>query len=157
MTPPHAQLHIDPAVSALLPPIVVRNAPGSQVPTIVGTQGIGVSTPSAAAVAAATVGFARLEHMPNGGTLTPGAVSVTTAAGRPSIVTREMGSETSEDGARPNVHWSIAPVTAQKAPTATPYCFEPLADVVRRLPEDVMKQMTLRSRPCSQLRGEGKR
>ncbi len=41
-------------------------APGAHGAEVAGTQGIGVSTPSAAAVAAATVGFAREEHIPKG-------------------------------------------------------------------------------------------
>ena len=40
---------------------------------VAGRQGIGVRTPSAAAVAAATIGLAGLEHMPNGATFTIGA------------------------------------------------------------------------------------
>src|SRR4051794_4381122 len=41
-------------------------APGTQGAGVFGMHGIGVSTPSAAAVAAATVGLARLWHAPNG-------------------------------------------------------------------------------------------
>jgi hypothetical protein len=40
--------------------------PGTQGAVVAGIQGIGVSTPRAAVVAAATVGFAKDEHMPNG-------------------------------------------------------------------------------------------
>lgn len=42
-------------------------APGTQGAGVAGTQGIGVSTPIAAAVAAATVGLDGDWHMPNGG------------------------------------------------------------------------------------------
>ena len=48
---------------------------------------MGVSTPSAAAVAAATSGLARLLHMPNVGMLT-GSEQVMLAAGVPSTITR---------------------------------------------------------------------
>jgi hypothetical protein len=41
--------------------------PGTHGAGMTGTQGMGVSTPSAAAVAAATMGFARELHIPNGG------------------------------------------------------------------------------------------
>jgi hypothetical protein len=41
--------------------------PGTQGAGVTGTQGIGVKTPSAAAVAAATVGFASDWHIPKGG------------------------------------------------------------------------------------------
>jgi hypothetical protein len=78
---------------------------------VAGTQGIGVKTPSAALVAAATVGFARLVHIPNGGMFT-GVESVIAAAGRPSIITRLLGSTFSVDGAMPKLHSSMAPVTA---------------------------------------------
>ena len=46
-----------------------------------GTQGMGVSTPMAAAVADATVGLAGLEHMPKVGTLLRAAPSWMVAAG----------------------------------------------------------------------------
>jgi hypothetical protein len=47
--------------------------PGTQGAGITGTQGIGVSTPKAAAVALATVGFAREVHIPKGGIFAMGA------------------------------------------------------------------------------------
>lgn len=74
-----------------------------------GTQGIGVKTPSAAAVAAATAGFAGDEHMPNGIIFTIGLLSMMFASGGPVIV-RFSGSTTSELGAKPKLHWSIAPM-----------------------------------------------
>jgi hypothetical protein len=106
------QLQVAPDVSAGLPPIKVRGAIGVHGPAVTGTHGIGVSTPSALAVAAATVGFAMLEHMPNGGMFTTGIESAMAAAGRPSIMTRATGSTTSVDGANPNEHCRFAPMTA---------------------------------------------
>jgi hypothetical protein len=50
--------------------------------------------------------------MPNGGMLTSGAQSLIVAAGFPSIVTREVGSGTSDAGASPKLHCSIAPSAA---------------------------------------------
>jgi len=47
-------------------------APGAQGALVAGMQGIGVSTPDAAAVAEATVGLARDWHMPNGAIFTMG-------------------------------------------------------------------------------------
>ena len=47
--------------------------PGIHGPDVAGTHGIGVSTPSAAAVAVATVGFAGLRHSPKLGMFTMGA------------------------------------------------------------------------------------
>ncbi len=70
--------------------------------------GIGVSTPSAAAVAATTIGLDGLEHMPNGGTLTIGAKSIMVAAGVP-VRTRLAGNTASVDGAAPKLHCMSAP------------------------------------------------
>ena len=47
--------------------------PGAHGAGITGKQGMGVSTPRAAAVALATVGLAKELHMPKGGILTMGA------------------------------------------------------------------------------------
>src|SRR5215470_13582750 len=58
--------------SAGIPPSSTVGAPGSQGAGVAGTQGIGVSTPIAVAVALATVGLARLVHMPKGGMLASG-------------------------------------------------------------------------------------
>jgi hypothetical protein len=113
MTPPKEQTQVDPATKAGLLPMVVCGAFGIQVPAIAGTHGIGVSTPSAAAVAAATVGLAMLEHIPNGATLTIGTMSVMAAAGRPSIITRLIGSTLRVVGAKPNEHCSRAPVVTE--------------------------------------------
>jgi hypothetical protein len=75
---------------------------------VTGTQGIGVSTPIAAAVAAMTVGFDGLEHMPNGGTLTIGAKSMMVAAGAP-VSVRLTGKTANAAGAAPKLHCIIAP------------------------------------------------
>jgi hypothetical protein len=66
-------------------------------------QGIGVSTPRAAVVADATVGFAIEEQTPNGGTLTMGAWSMIVAAGVP-VSTPFEGKTTRLDGAAPKLH-----------------------------------------------------
>jgi hypothetical protein len=108
ITPPHAQLHSEPAVNAGAPPIFVRSAPGFHGPALTGTHGIGVSTPSAAEVAAATVGFDKLVHIPNGGMFTIGAMSLIVAAGLPSMNTRLIGNTFSVDGASPKLHVIIA-------------------------------------------------
>lgn len=47
-------------------PMVTVGEPGIQGAVVTGIQGIGVKTPNAAAVAEATVGFARDVHMPKG-------------------------------------------------------------------------------------------
>ena len=85
---------------------------------MLGTQGIGVKTPNAAAVAAATWGLDGEEHIPNVGMLLIGAKSITVAAGVVHVV---VGAEVamSEAGAAPNVHCIIAPVTTSCAITMT--------------------------------------
>ena len=57
--------------------------PGAQGAGMTGTQGMGVRTPSAAAVAAATVGLAMELHMPKGMILAMGFISRMLAAGIP--------------------------------------------------------------------------
>ncbi len=156
MTPPHAHWQVDPAVSAGFPPIKVWGAPGFH-GVVTGTHGIGVSTPRAALVAAATVGLARLVHMPNGGTFTRGAKSVIVAAGRPSMTTREAGKGASDEGAIPKLHWISAPSTALGGMSVPPYSFEPFTDEVRVAPVVVTKQITFRSSACVQLRADGNR
>jgi hypothetical protein len=56
-------------------------APGVHGAVVTGTQGAGVNAPSLAAVAAATVGFDIVPHIPNVGMLTMGANAWMLAAG----------------------------------------------------------------------------
>jgi hypothetical protein len=111
-TPPHAQVQVEPLTRAGWPPIFIVADPGTQGPTTAGMHGIGVRTPRAALVAAATLGFESEVHMPNGGMFTLGAVEVTTAAGRPSMRTRLVGNAFRVAGASPKLHCSSAPLTA---------------------------------------------
>jgi hypothetical protein len=108
MTPPHAHTQVLGEVSTGRPPISVRVATGIHGPVGFGTQGIGVSTPSAAAVADATVGLASEVHMANGGMLASGTMSAIVAAGLPSITTRLVGMTFNVDGAMPKLHIIIA-------------------------------------------------
>lgn len=73
ITPPQAQLHIAVLGKAGNKPIFTRIAPGAQGVTITGTQGMGVSTPEAAA--AATAGLAIAVHKPKGGIFAIGTKS----------------------------------------------------------------------------------
>jgi hypothetical protein len=83
-------------------------APGAQGAAVTGMQGIGVNAPKAAAVAAATIGFAIELHMPNGSIFTMGLLSIILAIGI-AVMTIFAGSTINELGAAPNVHCSIAP------------------------------------------------
>jgi len=95
--------------SAGILPINTVGAPGAQGAAVTGTQGIGVSTPKAAAVAAATVGFANDVQTPKGGMFTIGAKSMIVAAGVP-VSVRLIGNTTSEEGAAPKLHIIDAPI-----------------------------------------------
>jgi hypothetical protein len=106
--PPQAQLHMEVLLRAGIPPIMQVAEPGAQ-GIVTGIQGMGVRTPSAAAVAAATVGLAIDMHIPNGGMLTMGAQSMIVAAGVPALV-RLVGRTFNVEGAMPKVHIIIAPV-----------------------------------------------
>ena len=64
--PPLEQINLLSFVRQGWPPIRTEGAVGVHVPAGIRTQGWGVSTPMAAAVAAATCGFARDVHIPKG-------------------------------------------------------------------------------------------
>ncbi len=157
MTPPQLHWQVEPNVSAGRLPTIVFAAPGFH-GVVTGTQGIGVSTPSAAVVAAATVGFDGLMHIPNGGMLVMGAKSMIDAAGLPSTITRADGITLSTEGAAPKLHmsWAVA-VTLNGIAASVCYLRDPLTDAVSLPPVVVTKQSTLRSLSCSQLRADGKR
>src|SRR5438552_16581734 len=100
-------MHLEVLFSAGIPPIMQVGEPGAH-GTVTGMQGIGVSTPRAAAVAAATIGLAIEKHMPNGGMFTIGAQSIILAAGVVAMV-RLIGSTLRTEGAIPKAHIIIAP------------------------------------------------
>jgi hypothetical protein len=87
-----------------LPANMTVGAPGIQGEGVTGTHGIGVSTPMAAAVAAATAGFAGDMHMPNGMMFTRGTWSMMLASGWLPVSTRLTGNTTRLLGAIPMLH-----------------------------------------------------
>src|SRR5580704_742745 len=87
------------------------SAPGSQGAVVTGTQGIGVRTPSAAAVADATSGLEGLLHIPNVGTFTIGLPSMMLAAGTELALVLLTGRTANVAGATPKVHVIMAPIT----------------------------------------------
>jgi hypothetical protein len=108
MTPPQLHMHFDVLFKAGILATSTVGDPGAHGAAVTGTQGIGVSTPKAAAVAEATVGLAIDWHMPNGIMLAIGLLSIILAIGI-DVITRLAGSTMSELGATPKLHWSIAP------------------------------------------------
>lgn len=107
------QLHWEESVRAACPPIWTVAEPGDHGAEVTGTQGIGVKTPNAAAVAAATVGLEIELHMPKGRILRIGLLSITVASGM--VVTALFnGSTFNIDGATPKGQLSTAPPQTQK-------------------------------------------
>jgi len=72
MTPAQLHMSFEELLSAGWLAMSAVGLPGTHGAGVTGMQGIGVSAPIAAAVADATVGFARLWHMPNGITFSMG-------------------------------------------------------------------------------------
>jgi hypothetical protein len=110
MTPPQLHMQVETLSRAGIPPISTVVAPGIHGALVAGMHGIGASTPIAAAVAAATLGFASEMHMPNGRMFAIGTWSIMLAAGPLSHITLLVGSTISDDGAKPKLHIITAPV-----------------------------------------------
>jgi hypothetical protein len=81
---------------------------------MLGIHGIGVKTPSAAEVAEATVGFAKLLHIPKDIMFTNGLLSIMVAIGCEDTFTILVGSTVNGDGIVPKEHIKIAPLHTQK-------------------------------------------
>ncbi len=113
ITPPQLHISLQESVSAGLFPTSTTGQPGIHGAAVTGIQGCGVSTPSAAAVAAATCGFAGLLHIPNGIMLTFGLLSMIFPAGFEQPITLLWGMIFSVDGAAPKIHEHIAPVVTK--------------------------------------------
>lgn len=110
ITPPQLHMHLEVLFSAGMLSTITVAEPGVQGAAVAGTQGIGVSTPSAAEVAEATVGFASEVHIPKGGMFTIGLLHMMFAQGMNDELTGR-GVATKLDGATPKLHIIIAPVT----------------------------------------------
>ena len=109
--PPHMQRFWHVRVRAGCPCTITCILPGIHGAVMAGMQGIGVSTPMAAEVAAATVGLAIEEHMPKGMMLTIGVKSMMLP--RCMLLKKHVrdGLTMSDDGAIPKVQVIRAPVT----------------------------------------------
>jgi len=108
ITPPQEHIHLEVLLRAGIPPIMQVGEPGTH-GAVTGMQGMGVRTPRAAAVAAATVGLAMDMHIPKVGMLVIGTQSIIVAAGAPAIVLF-IGRTFRTEGATPKVHIIMAPV-----------------------------------------------
>lgn len=120
ITPPYAHAHLALLSNAGIRATSTLGDGGTHGAGSTGVQGIGVRTPSAAAVADATAGFSRLEHTPNGAMLRNGTLSLTFAMGAAPTIGRPIGSTVSVDGRAPKLHCSIAPLHTGR-PTARTY------------------------------------
>jgi hypothetical protein len=101
-------MQVEVLLRAGMPPIMQVAEPGVHGEVVTGTQGIGVSTPRAAAVAEATAGFAMDMHMPKVGMFVIGMKSMMFAAGAVALV-RFMGRTFRAEGATPKEHIMTAP------------------------------------------------
>ena len=101
-TPPQLHMHLLELFSAGLPPTITVGEPGAQGAAHAGIHGMGVSTPIAAAVALATVGFAGLLHIPKviGGF----GISIIVANGMLPPTAVDWDVTVSGAGAAPKVH-----------------------------------------------------
>jgi hypothetical protein len=109
MTPPHKQFNVDTLSSAGALHNMTVIAPGTQGAGVAGTHGIGVGTPIAAAVAAATIGLEGDWHIPKGGMFIMGTWSMMLAAIILLVIT-VLGVGIKVLGAMPNVHFIMAPM-----------------------------------------------
>ncbi len=66
ITPPHIHIKVDVLFNAGTEPSKTVGEPTIHGAAVTGMHGIGVKTPNAAAVAAATIGFDGVMHIPNG-------------------------------------------------------------------------------------------
>ncbi len=110
MVPAQAQLAVQVLLKAASIPMVTVGEPGDQGATMTGTQGMGVSTPCAAAVAADTVGLASDVQLPKGMMLDMGTKSMIVPAGLLQAFTLFIGIMVSWLGARPKEHCKVAPI-----------------------------------------------
>jgi hypothetical protein len=106
ITPAHVHIHLDELLRAGDFRNITVSDPGAH-GAVTGTHGVGVNTPLAAAVADAVVGFAKDEHVANGGILDTGIESRILAATFLSAIT--VGTDTMRvEGADPKLQDMLA-------------------------------------------------
>ncbi len=111
MTPAQLHMHVLELLRAGFPPTMTVGLPGAHGAAVTGMHGMGVRTPNAAAVAAATVGLAMLIQTPKVGILTMGLLSMIVAAGILHPIVFAVGNTIKEAGAAPKEQLIIAPMT----------------------------------------------
>ena len=107
--PPQAQVHLDSIDAAGMPITVTLAAGGAQGAGTTGMQGIGVSTPIAADVAAETCGFDIDVHIAKGMMLVIGTIMFVVRTGMFIELAWFIGTTDTGDGAVPNEHWQVVP------------------------------------------------
>jgi hypothetical protein len=115
ITPPKLHISLDLLFRAGMFPNNTLGQPGAQGAVVTGRQGMGVNTPKAAAVAAATRGLAMDEHIPKGRIFNMGLLSWMVAMGMEQVNTRCVGKTANIDGAAPKLHFNVAPQQTAKA------------------------------------------
>jgi hypothetical protein len=110
--PPQAQRHLLSTVARGISSAVSKIDGGAHGAGMSGTQGIGVRTPKAAAVAVMTSGLAGLLHMPNGGIFMIGTIWTIVAAANASLTTGAAGNSSAMNtlGVNPKLQVSAQPV-----------------------------------------------
>ena len=111
MSPPHVHRLVLMLSNAGIPPTNTVGAPTFQGDTTTGMQGMGVSTPMAALVAAATEGLLGVVHIPNGMMFFIGMKSMILAAGCVPDSTRFSGVTIRAEGAIPKMQVNVARLT----------------------------------------------
>lgn len=111
ITPPQLHTKVEVLFSAGALHSITVGAPTIHGAVVTGRQGMGVNTPWAAAVAAATMGLAGDWHMPNGGMFMMGIWSSMLAATIWLVIT-VLGVGMSVLGAIPKLHFIIPPIHA---------------------------------------------
>jgi hypothetical protein len=102
-------MHVEVLLRAGLPATITVGEPGVHGDVVTGMHGMGVNTPCAAAVAAATWGLLGVVHMPKGMMFFIGTWSIIVAAGILPALTRPSGVTVNELGATPKEQVNIAP------------------------------------------------
>jgi hypothetical protein len=110
ITPAQIHINLDKLSSVGMFPNSTVGAPGTHGAGVFGTQGMGVNTPKAAAVADATSGLAIDMHIPNGMMFSIGTWSMILASGTWLVNVLFTGNTTSELGAAPKLHIIEAPM-----------------------------------------------